>query len=90
MEPGPIQLIAYKALGSSSAMEPNNKNKCANCGEKLDYAAYVWGVQEGVIGGKGFVPTHLHDWLLFCSKDCLVTYMENGVDERHRQQPRIP
>ena len=70
-------------------MDQNKENKCANCGEELEYAAYAWGVQEGIIGGKGFVPTHLHDWLLFCSQNCLVDYMQNGVEE-HRQKPRIP
>ena len=65
--------------------------KCTNCGAELVYASYALGVQEGVIGGTGFVATHLHDWLLFCSRKCLIEYM-NGDEEggSFRQNRRIP
>ena len=90
-----IQFIPFKVPTLSSCMKDETEQvgtKCANCDDELEYAAYALGVQEGVIGGTGFVATHLHDWLLFCSNKCLVSYMkENGEGETYqRVQPRIP
>ena len=95
-------LIRFPGTGPSSSklfnsrrfvltMEDENEAtaKCESCADELEYAAYALGVQEGVMGGTGFVATHLHDWLLFCSRKCLAEYMGNG-DDVPQQSVRFP
>jgi len=64
--------------------------RCAACATELKYADYCTGVQEGVIGGTGFVATHLHDWLLFCCRECLIDYMSDEPADYGWVKPRIP
>ena len=67
--------------------------KCTNCGDEIEYAANAIGVQDGVIGGTGFVATHLDDWMLFCSKKCHLEYFTEDYEDRETYQssrPRIP
>jgi len=68
--------------------EDTNSSACEQCGDDLEYAAYVTGLQEGTIGGTGFVPIQI-EWTLFCSKRCLREYLESG-SELARQGARIP
>ena len=64
--------------------------RCAACSNELKYADYCTGVQEGVIGGTGFVATHLHDWLLFCCRECLIDYWSDEPTDYGSLKPRIP
>ena len=77
-------------------MAPKNDQAqalCANCGTELKYADYCYGLQAGVMGGTGFVPTHLDDWLLFCDAGCVVEYLddeETKTTPEARLPPRLP
>ena len=46
------------------------------CKRKLNIGLDVIGVQNGVIGTRGFIP--LEDMILFCNEECLKKYFENN------------
>lgn len=48
--------------------------KCAHCNRELDLGTDVIGIQEGVIGPRGFVQ--LEDMQLFCSEQCAKDYID--------------
>ena len=56
--------------------------QCASCQKDLEEGIDVIGVQQGIIGTRGFVPLEEH--LLFCSKECLRNYFSDptGYVER--------
>lgn len=50
---------------------------CASCQKELKEGQDVIGVQEGIIGPRGFVQ--LEERLLLCSIDCMKSYFaDNG------------
>lgn len=69
--------------------EETKKLTCTNCGSNIEYADYCIGLQRGVIGGNGFVPTHLDDWMLFCDTNCGADYLGDR-DERETPRPKLP
>ena len=56
--------------------------QCASCQKDLEDGMDVIGVQEGIIGSRGFVA--LDEMLLFCSVSCLRNYFADpkGYVER--------
>ena len=50
--------------------------RCASCQKDLEEGTDVLGVQEGIIGSRGFVP--LEEPLLLCSKECLRNYFADA------------
>jgi len=62
----------------------NSKNRCENCRRDLLLGYDVIAIQNGVIGGRGFVP--LDDLAYFCCDRCVRDFYGNGVEVK----PRIP
>ena len=58
--------------------------RCGSCARKLEMGMDVFGVRQGVIGQRGFIPLEEHE--LFCSTECLVRKYNKGsvthLDER--------
>ncbi len=56
--------------------------RCASCQQDLKEGQDIIGVQEGVVGARGFVP--LEEMLILCSKECLTSYFadSSGYVER--------
>lgn len=52
--------------------------RCASCQKDVTEGMDVMGVQEGVMGPRGFVP--LEEMLILCSKECLRTYFADPSD----------
>ncbi len=66
----------------------NNKNErtnCTSCRRKFEMGVDVLALEEGVIGGRGFVP--LEDVLFFCSEKCLRQHL---ADDGYGMAERIP
>ena len=63
-----------------------NEMRCAACGREFEFGADVIGMQEGVIGPRGFVP--LADMELFCSEACAKG--DEDKSETVRLSRRIP
>ena len=57
--------------------------KCENCGATLQYAVDVLGVQQGVLGPRGFID--VAERVLFCSERCVAEYYSDPLEEE-----RIP
>ena len=53
--------------------------QCASCQEHLKEGTDALGVQEGIIGSRGFVPLEEH--VLVCSKNCLRAYFSNNNND---------
>ncbi len=49
--------------------------QCASCQQDLKEGMDVIGVQEGIIGSRGFVP--LEEMLMLCSVECLRNYFSD-------------
>ncbi len=62
-------------------MHTNNfeQPQCAFCHQILDQGHDVLGVQQGVIGNRGFVPVDTR--LLFCCDPCVAKYFNDDTDE---------
>ncbi|MBE7456489.1 MAG: hypothetical protein HS102_08030 [Planctomycetia bacterium] len=69
--------------------ESDKKNKderCRRCHHLIPEGADVIGVQDGVLGPRGFVPLESHRF--FCDENCLRDYFQNGDVEKLSR--RIP
>lgn len=53
--------------------------RCAFCHQALDQGHDLLGVQQGVLGNRGFVPVDVR--LLFCCDGCVAKYFDMGADE---------
>ena len=62
--------------------EANEGLQCVMCRRDLDLGMDVYGVQQGVIGQRGFVPLELEDWTLCCCEPCLSEYYGEPEEER--------
>ena len=61
------------------------KNRCAGCGDDIDFGGDAMAVEEGVLGPRGFVPLEKK---LFCSEQCISEYFCN--DDLEEVPRRIP
>ncbi len=50
---------------------------CTNCRKEFQIGHDVLGLQEGVVGTRGFVP--VADMLHFCSERCLKDYHDDDA-----------
>lgn len=50
--------------------------RCASCERDLKEGTDVIGVQDGIIGSRGFVP--IKDMLMFCGVSCLRSYFADS------------
>ncbi len=64
------------------------KPRCAQCRRELDLGVDVIGIQQGVLGPRGFV--HLDERKLLCGELCLEQYVCNGKPEVNELPRRIP
>ena len=62
--------------------------RCAQCRRDLDLGVDAVGIQQGVIGPRGFVP--LEDMRLLCGENCLRNYVCDGTGEAERLSRRVP
>jgi len=60
----------------SSSSTQRKEKMCSNCRRLLYLGFDGLGVQQGVIGGRGFIP--LEEMMIFCSDRCLADFYGNG------------
>lgn len=54
---------------TSTQPTKTHRQHCANCRKPLTLGTNLYGLQEGVIGPRGFVP--LEDPVLLCTMQCV-------------------
>lgn len=62
--------------------------RCVQCHRALDLGTDLVGIQQGVLGPRGFVQ--LEERKLLCSDTCAENYVCNGKTEVHEMPRRIP
>ena len=77
----------FKLLQHLHILPPQESDRgenmlCASCQRNLTEGMDVLGVQEGVVGPRGFVP--LEEILLLCSEECLRTYFADPSGDVER------
>ena len=71
----------FKAINNHYIVTSNNIEEvtrmiCPTCCKDLEEGSNAIGIEEGVIGRRGFVP--LEETLIVCSKQCLRVYFANN------------
>ncbi|MCK6465304.1 MAG: hypothetical protein L6Q93_10770 [Phycisphaerae bacterium] len=60
--------------------QKRSAERCARCRRSIEPGADVIGLQDGVLGPRGFIPLEEHRF--FCNEDCLRADFDHGDVEK--------